>query len=87
MEDLPSDISDRCVLHDIFTEITCLEVFRLELVQEMAGDKLGSSSRYRDPPCRSLTRPGVRFDAVAVDFLRLFSDSDLFLTPLPPRDP
>ena len=28
--DLPSDIYDRCVLHDIFTEITCLEEFRLE---------------------------------------------------------
>ena len=28
--DLPADIYDRCVLHDIFTEITCLEEFRLE---------------------------------------------------------
>ena len=28
--DLPNDIYDRCVLHDIFTEITCLEEFRLE---------------------------------------------------------
>jgi hypothetical protein len=28
--DLPAGISDRCVLHDIFTEITCLEEFRLE---------------------------------------------------------
>ena len=28
--DLPSSIHDRCVLHDIFTEITCLEEFRLE---------------------------------------------------------
>jgi len=27
---LPSEIYDRCVLHDIFTEITCLEEFRLE---------------------------------------------------------
>ena len=27
---LPQSISDRCVLHDIFTEITCLEEFRLE---------------------------------------------------------
>lgn len=27
---LPSSIFDRCVLHDIFTEITCLEEFRLE---------------------------------------------------------
>jgi serine/threonine protein kinase len=27
---LPSSIYDRCVLHDIFTEITCLEEFRLE---------------------------------------------------------
>ena len=28
--DLPGSIHDRCVLHDIFTEITCLEEFRLE---------------------------------------------------------
>ena len=28
--DLPQSIYDRCVLHDIFTEITCLEEFRLE---------------------------------------------------------
>jgi serine/threonine protein kinase len=28
--DLPVDVYDRCVLHDIFTEITCLEEFRLE---------------------------------------------------------
>ena len=28
--ELPNDIHDRCVLHDIFTEITCLEEFRLE---------------------------------------------------------
>jgi hypothetical protein len=28
--DLPNSIYDRCVLHDIFTEITCLEEFRLE---------------------------------------------------------
>ena len=28
--DVPNDITDRCVLHDIFTEITCLEEFRLE---------------------------------------------------------
>ena len=28
--DLPGSIYDRCVLHDIFTEITCLEEFRLE---------------------------------------------------------
>lgn len=28
--DLPVDMFDRCVLHDIFTEITCLEEFRLE---------------------------------------------------------
>lgn len=27
---LPQSIFDRCVLHDIFTEITCLEEFRLE---------------------------------------------------------
>lgn len=27
---LPKHISDRSVLHDIFTEITCLEEFRLE---------------------------------------------------------
>lgn len=27
---LPNSIYDRCVLHDIFTEITCLEEFRLE---------------------------------------------------------
>jgi len=27
---LPVSIYDRCVLHDIFTEITCLEEFRLE---------------------------------------------------------
>lgn len=26
----PKSIYDRCVLHDIFTEITCLEYFRLE---------------------------------------------------------
>jgi serine/threonine protein kinase len=26
----PTSIYDRCVLHDIFTEITCLEAFRLE---------------------------------------------------------
>ena len=28
--DLPGSIYERCVLHDIFTEITCLEEFRLE---------------------------------------------------------
>jgi len=28
--DFPASITDRCVLHDIFTEITCLEEFRLE---------------------------------------------------------
>jgi len=28
--DIPQAITDRCVLHDIFTEITCLEEFRLE---------------------------------------------------------
>ena len=28
--ELPNDVYDRCVLHDIFTEITCLEEFRLE---------------------------------------------------------
>lgn len=27
---LPTSIYDRCVLHDIFTEITSLEEFRLE---------------------------------------------------------
>jgi len=27
---MPSTIYERCVLHDIFTEITCLESFRLE---------------------------------------------------------
>lgn len=27
---VPSSIYDRCVLHDIFTEITCLEELRLE---------------------------------------------------------
>ena len=27
---LPGSIYDRCVLHDIFTEITCLEELRLE---------------------------------------------------------
>jgi serine/threonine protein kinase len=27
---VPRDIYSRCVLHDIFTEITCLENFRLE---------------------------------------------------------
>ena len=27
---LPSSIYDRCVLHDIFNEITCLEELRLE---------------------------------------------------------
>jgi hypothetical protein len=27
---LPTNIDERCVLHDIFTEITCLEEFRLE---------------------------------------------------------
>ena len=26
----PKSIYDRCVLHDIFTEITCLEYFKLE---------------------------------------------------------
>ena len=27
---MPKSIYDRCVLHDIFTEITCLEELRLE---------------------------------------------------------
>ena len=27
---VPKSIYDRCVLHDIFTEIACLEEFRME---------------------------------------------------------
>ena len=45
--DLPNDIYDRCVLHDIFTEITCLEEFRLEkCVTDLYDYGVDSQSYY-----------------------------------------
>jgi serine/threonine protein kinase len=44
---LPVDIYDRCVLHDIFTEITCLEEFRLEqCVTDLYDYGVDNSSYY-----------------------------------------
>lgn len=44
---LPNSIYDRCVLHDIFTEITCLEEFRLEpCVTDLYDYGVDSNSYY-----------------------------------------
>lgn len=44
---LPSAIHDRSVLHDIFTEITCLEEFRLEkCVTDLYDYGVGKQSYY-----------------------------------------
>ena len=44
---LPTSIYDRCVLHDIFTEITCLEELRLEpSVSDLYDYGVDSNSYY-----------------------------------------
>ena len=44
---LPQSIYDRCVLHDIFTEITCLEELRLEpFVSDLYDYGLDQNSYY-----------------------------------------
>ena len=45
--DFPASIFERCVLHDIFTEITCLEEFRLEpCVTDLYDYGFSGSSYY-----------------------------------------
>jgi serine/threonine protein kinase len=44
---LPKSIYDRCVLHDIFTEITCLEELRLEpCITDLYDYGVDSNSYY-----------------------------------------
>ena len=44
---LPQSIFDRCVLHDIFTEITCLEEFRsVKCVTDLYDYGVDESSYY-----------------------------------------